>query len=547
CARVCHAPTAAAMRRMLGTGAATNSFDDIERARTILVCGANPTENHPIVGARIKQRALRGAHLIVIDPRQIELARYATVHLALRPGTNVPLLNALACSMVEEGLCDEDFLKERVSDWEEFRDFIRQWPPEQVAGPCGVPADLIRKAARLYATEKPAMSIHGLGMTEHVQGTEGVMCLVNLALLTGNLGQAGGGINPLRGQNNVQGSAHMGCEPDHLTGYVPLHEGKDLFHRVWQAPVPTEKGLNLMEMMDAASAGTFKALWAIGYDMLLTNPNTRATRRALQSLEFVIVQDMFLNETAREFGSVFLPAASSFEKDGTFMNAERRVQRVRQVIRPVGKSKSDWEIICAVARALGKGEFFDFNSSEEIWEEIRRVWNAGRGITYQRMEDGGLQWPCPSEEHPGTEILHSQTFPVGKRAVLRRVEYHPTSETATPEFPFLLTTGRSLYQFNAGTMTLRTRNTVLRSTDALDVSPRDAERLELRDRERVRICSRHGTAVLPVKVNPAVKSGELFATFHTAEVFLNDVTSPHRDRYAKTPEYKVTAVRIEKA
>ena len=354
CARVCHAPTAAAMKMVLGTGAATNSLDDIERARTILLCGTNTTENHPIVGARIKEQVLRGAHLVVIDPRRIELCRYAQVHLALRPGTNIALLNALAHVIIAEQLFDQRFVQERVSEFDEFREFIAAWPPERAAAICGVDADLIRNAARLYAGEKPSMCFHGLGVTEHTQGTDGVMTLVNLALLTGNLGQPGSGINPLRGQNNVQGSAHMGCEPDNLTGYVPLPENKALFESAWQAAVPTEKGLNLMQMMDAAAQGRFKALWAIGYDVLLTNANTSSTRRALGSMELVIVQDMFLNETARDYATVFLPAASAFEKDGTFMNGERRIQRVRKVIAPPSSAKSDWEIIRAMARALGE-------------------------------------------------------------------------------------------------------------------------------------------------------------------------------------------------
>jgi formate dehydrogenase major subunit len=545
CARVCHAPTAAAMKLMLGTGAATNSFDDIERAGTILVCGANATENHPIIGARIKQAQLRGAHLIVIDPRRIELAEYADIHLQLRPGTNVPLFNALACTIVEEQLYDEAFVRERVAEWDEFRDFIRQFTPEKVAGICGVEASLIRQAARLYATAKPALSVHGLGMTEHVQGTEGVMCIVNLALLTGNLGKPGAGINPLRGQNNVQGSAHMGCDPNNLTGSIPLAGGRDLFEGVWKAALPAGAGLNLMQMMDAAEAGQFKALWAIGYDIFLTNADAHATRRALQSLELVVVQDMFLNETAREFGHVFLPAASSFEKDGTFMNAERRIQRVRRALEPIGESKSDWEIICLLARAMGKGEFFDFHSPEEIWEEVRQVWKAGRGITYARLEQAGLQWPCPAEDHAGTEVLHAESFPTGKRASLRRVAFNATPEAKSADFPLLLTTGRTLYQFNAGTMTGRTKNTVLRPTDYLDINPADAARLGLQDGECVRLQSRYGNAVLPLKINAAVKEGELFTTFHTAEVFLNHVTSPHRDGYVGAPEYKVTAVRVD--
>jgi len=546
CARVCHTPTAAAMKLMLGTGAATNSYNDIEKARTILVCGANATENHPIVGARIKQAALRGANLIIIDPRRIELTQYAAIHLQPRPGTNIPLLNAMACTIVEEQLFDRQFATGRVAEWDKFCHFIKQFSPEKVEADSGVKADLIRKAARLYASAKPSMCFHGLGVTEHTQGTEGVMCLVNLALLTGDIGKPGTGINPLRGQNNVQGAAHMGCDPGILTGSVSLNDARPLFESVWGASIPRKQGLNLLEMMDSAAAGKLKALWAIGYDIALTNADTTATERALRSLDFVIVQDMFMNETARQFGSVFLPAASSFERDGTFMNAERRIQRVRKAIEPVGQSRSDWEIICAIAKAMGKGESFSYGSAQDIWNEIRTVWPAGRGITYERLDGGGLQWPCPDNSHSGTEVMHTESFPIGK-AALRRVTYRPSDEIVDEEFPLLLITGRTLYQFNAGTMTMRTANVKLRPVDLLDISSEDAKRLDLNDGECVGIRSRYGDAVLPIRITSTVKPGELFATFHTAEVFLNRVTSPHRDRYVKSPEYKVTAVRIEKA
>jgi formate dehydrogenase major subunit len=546
CARVCHTPTAAAMKLMLGTGAATNSYDDTEKAQTILICGSNATENHPIIGARIKQAALHGAKLIVIDPREIELAGYATLHLRPRPGTNIPLLNALAQTIIAEQIYDETFASERVSELEEFRLFIEQFTPDYAEKISGVNADLIREAARLYATSKPSICFHGLGVTEHTQGTEGVMCLVNLALLTGNIGRPGAGINPLRGQNNVQGAAHMGCDPGTLTGSVSITDGRERFEKAWNARLPEPHGLNMLEMMDAAGAGKLKALWAIGYDIFLTNANAAATERALRSLDLVIVQDMFLNETAREFGTVFLPAASSFEKDGTFMNAERRIQRIRTAIDPIGESISDWEIICGVARAMGKGEFFDYKSAEEIWNEVRTVWPAGNGITYERLEEGGLQWPCANENDPGTEVLHQESFPIGTKASLRRVRYRPTEETVNDQFPFLLNTGRKLYQFNAGTMTGRTPNSELQSTDYLEICRADAERLQVEDGQRIRVRSRYGEALMPIRINSTVKAGELFATFHFADIFLNRVTSPHRDRYVKSPEYKVTAVRIEK-
>src|SRR6266511_2675445 len=365
CARVCHAPSAAALKAMFGTGAATNSFDDIEQAQAFLLCGTNATENHPIVGARIKQTVLRGANLIVIDPRKIELAQYADIHLQIKPGTNVPLLNAMAYVIVEEQLFDPSALSERVSGWDEFRGFIRMFA---------------------------------------------------------------------------------------------LDEGRTLFEDVWHAPVPDAKGLDLMEMMDAASNGKLKALWAIGYDIALTNPDANATAQSLNSLEFVIVQDMFLNRIAHEWGNVFFPVASSFEREGTFMNSERRIQRVRKVIQAPGEAKADWEIICELARAMGKGEFFDFHSPEQIWEEIRSVWKAGHGISYARLENGGLQWPCPTEDHPGTTVLHTKSFSRGARAPLKQIEFAASDETESPEYPFLLITGRTLYQFNAGTMTMRTPN-----------------------------------------------------------------------------------------
>ncbi|MBI4243535.1 MAG: formate dehydrogenase subunit alpha [Planctomycetes bacterium] len=546
CARVCHAPTATAMKETLGTGAATNSFDDIENAGTIAICGANPTENHPVVGARIKQAVLNGANLIVIDPRKIELAKYSKFHLQLKPGTNVPLLNALACAIVEEGLVDQIFISQRVDGFESYKKFILSWTPERVSKICGVDPVLIKKAAIIYATVKPSMFFHGLGMTEHTQGTESIMCLVNLGLITGNIGKIGSGVNPLRGQNNVQGSAHMGCEPHNLTGYVPIEKAYDLFKQVWGSDLPRGEGLNMLQMMDSAKNNKLKALWAIGYDIFLTNSNASFTKKAIQSLELLIVQDLFLNKTAGELGHVFLPAASSFEKEGTFMNSERRVQRVRKVIDPVGHSKSDWEIVCLVAKAMGKESCFDYKSSKEIWEEVRKVWKAGSGITYDRIEKNGLQWPCPAEDHPGTQILHVESFPIGSKAFVKTIEFNETKEITSSEYPFLLVTGRTLFHFNAGTMTMRSANVNLLDNDYLDISPQDAALLGLRNKEKVKIVSKYGHAVLPVRIHDSVKKGELFTTFHMPDNFVNFVTGPYRDNLASTPEYKITAVKIEK-
>jgi formate dehydrogenase major subunit len=547
CARVCHAPSAVGLNIMLGTGAGTNSFDDIEKASTILISGANPTENHPIVGARIKQAKLLGTHLIVIDPRKIELARYADIHVQLHPGTNIPLFNAMACTIIEEQLYDEHFISERIDRPEGFFEFIREYAPEKVAGTCGVSPEKIREAARLYASKKPSMCIHGLGMTEHTQGSESVMSLINIALLTGNIGKPGTGINPLRGQNNVQGAAHMGCEPGHLTGFAPLDKGRTKFEDAWSAPLPATRGLNLMQMMSAATEGKLKALWAIGYDVFFTTPHAKnKTREAFEAMDLVIVQDLFLNETAKEFGNVFLPVASPYEKDGTFMNAERRIGRVRKALDPPGDTKADWTIICELAKAMGRGEHFTYDSPEDIWNEIRGVWDAGRGISYRRLEDGGIQWPCPNENHPGTAVLHGEKFPHGERTQFREISYTPTSENVSSEYPFILITGRILYQFNAGTMTLRTANKILHREDFLYISHEDAQRLGLRDADHVRIRSAYGVTTLSVLISDTVRSGELFTTFHTPEVYINKITNPNIDRYASTPEYKVTAVDVEK-
>jgi len=547
CARVCHAPSAAGLKAMYGTGAATNSFADIEAARTILVCGANPTENHPIVGARIKQATRRGARLIVIDPRRIELAEYADVHLAPRPGTTVALLNAIAAVIVAEGLVDEAFLAARVEGFDAFASFVVDWTPERAEAISGVPADDVRTAARLYATAKPAMSFHGLGVTEHTQGTEGVMCLANLALLTGNLGRPGAGVNPLRGQNNVQGAAHMGCEPAHLPGYAPLADARAHVGEVWGADIPTERGLDVMEMLDAADAGTLRALVVAGWDVLLTQPNVTATQRALDGLDTLVVIDLFLNETARASGTVFLPAASAFEKDGTFMNSERRVQRVRATVPAQGDAKPDWEIACLLADALGRGDLFAYDGPADIWNEIRRVWEPGAGMTWARLDaPGGLQWPCPTDDHPGTDILHTKAFggAQGVTATLRAIGYLPTPEQSSTEFPFVLVTGRNLYAFNAGTMTGRSATHVLRQTDTLEISPSDAHSLGVGLGDAVEVRSRYGATAIPAEITDRVPPGVVFATFTDPSTAVNRLTGPHRDPFTHTPEYKVTAVRL---
>lgn len=547
CARVCHTPSAKALKTMLGTGAATNHFDDIELAHTILLCGANPTENHPVLGARIKQAVRKGARLIVVDPRRIELADYADIHLAVRPGHNVALFNAMAATIIEEGLLDEAFLAQRVSDFAAFKHFIGDYTPESVAEACGVTAADIRAAARLYAQGKPAMCLHGLGMTEHVQGTDGVMTLINLALLTGNLGKPGSGINPLRGQNNVQGAAHMGCDPTTLPGGQSFKDAAERVEGVWRCTLPKQHGLDLLSMVDQAASGQLKALWAFGYDVYMSLANANQTGMALQELELVIVQDLFMNETAKAFGHVFFPAASVFERDGTFMNADRRVQRVRAAVTPPGQAKPDWWIIQELAARMGKPEGFRFEGAEAIWNEVRQVWPAGAGLSYARLENESINWPCPSEDHPGTPVLHIDRFPIGQRAALASIPFTPTPEVCDADFPLLLNSGRTLYHFNAGTMTYRTPNSVLRPSDTLDMSPADATRFGLQEGEQITVRSRYGSAVLPLHISDRIPPGQLFTTFHRADLWVNRLTSPHRDGQVHAPEYKVTAVHVSRA
>jgi formate dehydrogenase major subunit len=548
CARVCHAPSAAGLKAVFGTGAGTNSYDDIEAASTILVCGSNATEAHPIVGARIKQAALRGANLVVIDPRRIELAHYADVHLQPRPGTNVATLNSLAAAIIDQGLVDEGFAAERVDGLDHFREFVTAYAPERVSQITGLDPEDVRQAARLYGGQRPSMIFNGLGVTEHVQGTDGVICLANLALLTGNVGRPGSGVNPLRGQNNVQGSAHMGCEPHHLTGMVKLSDGRDRAAAVWGVAVPEAPGLDAMQMLDAAEAGRLGALWVIGWDILLTQPQTPSVERALAALDVVVVQDLFLTETARRFGTVFLPAAASFEKDGTFMNAERRIQRVRAALPAPARVKTDADIICLAAAALGSGERFSYRSPDDVWEEIRRMWPAGAGITYQRLAHaGGLQWPCPDESHPGTTLLHRDAFPgVGTRATLRCIDFRPSAEQPTDQHPLVLVTGRELFSFNAGTMTGRSATAALTDGPVLEISREDATRLGVGDGVRVCVRSRYGEAVLPCRTSERMQPGTVFTTFSDPSVRVNKLTGPGRDPKTHTPEYKVTAVSVER-
>jgi formate dehydrogenase major subunit len=544
CARVCHAPSAAGMRRSLGTGAATNSLADIERADLLLVAGSNTTASHPVTGARIKQAVLAGAQLIVVDPRRTELAGLADVHLQLRPGSNVPLLNSLAAVLVEEDLVEQGFVRERTQGFAEYREFILRFLPERTAEWTGVAPQAVRKAARLYARAERPMQVHGLGLTEHYQGSESVMTLCNLALLVGAIGREGVGVNPLRGQNNVQGAADMGCQPDLLTGYAdPAHPvTRALFERVWGRSLPTARGRTLPEMYEAMRRGELAGLFILGEDVVQTDPDSNQVVADLRRLECLVVQELFLTPTA-ELAHVVLPGASFLEKDGTFTNGERRIQRVRQALAPIGQVRPDWQTLCDLMAATGYPQ--PYAHPAEIMAEIARVAPPFAGVSYERLEADGLQWPVPDATHPGTPLLHREQFPLG-RAPLMRVEYEPSPSLASAASSLLLVTGRALEHYNNGSMTRRTPNRLLLSEDRLDMHPDDARRLEIVSGDRVTVSSKFGEARATARLTDDVAPGTLFLTFHFPETGTNRVTSNVVDRIAGTPEYKLTPVEVHK-
>ena len=544
CARVCHGPTAAGMRRVFGTGAATNSLSDITHADCLLVAGSNTTAAHPVTGARLKQHVLSGgAALVVIDPRRTELAALADVHLQLAPGTNVPLLHSLAHALVHLDLVDHAFVAARTDGWETYVSFLAGFSPEATEATTGVPAAQVWRAARLYGTAKNPLQVHGLGMTEHYQGSESVMLLCNLALLVGAIGREGVGVNPLRGQNNVQGAADMGCQPDLTTGYQsptdPAVQAR--FSAEWGRPLPTEPGLTIPRMYDAARAGTLKALYIFGEDIVQTDPGSHVDG-ALEALELVVVQELFLTETAKR-AHVVLPGASFLEKDGTFTNGERRIQRVRKALDPVPGARADWEILTALMRATGCPQPCD--SPAEIMDEISRVNPTFTGVHHDRLDGDGLQWPVPSESHPGTARLHATTFPVGK-ARFAEVPFLPSPSLGLPveTWPLRLVTGRVLEHYNCGSMTRRSANAELAPVDALELHPADAERFGIHDGAPVTVESPWGVARATAAVTDRVATGTAFLTFHFPETGTNALVSPVLDRLADCPEYKVTPVRV---
>lgn len=545
CARVCHSSTVAGMQEVFGTGAATNSLADIDAARLILVVGCNPTEGHPVTGARIKRAVRHGTKLIVIDPRKIELTRYADVHLQLRPGTNVAVLNGLAHVIIFEELADRAFIAARTENFEALRDTVASYTPERVEEISGVPAALIRKAARLYSTSEASMAVHGLGVTEHRTGSYGVMALANLAILTGNVGRPGTGINPLRGQNNVQGSCDVGALPNVLTAYQKMGdpEVRERFESAWGRPVPQAPGWKIPEMWEAALDGRLRAMWIMGYDAAQTDPNTHMVRQALDSLDFLVVSDLFMNETGK-FADVVLPAAATLEKDGTFTNGERRVQRVHKALDPPGQARPDWEAIRDVSTSMGYP--MPYRDASEIMDEIAALTPSLSGISYDRLEGNGLQWPVPEAGHPGTSILHTTRFPRnGGLARFAPVEYLPPGEEPDAEYPLVLVTGRVLQHYNAGTMTRRTRLAQVVDRDYLEIHPVDALRYGIAEGDEVSVASRRDSVRLTAKVGDRVAPGTVFTTFHFPETPVNLLLSSSSDVITRCPEYKVLAVRVE--
>ncbi|MEQ8964458.1 MAG: formate dehydrogenase subunit alpha [Azospirillaceae bacterium] len=550
CARVCHSPTGYGLKTAFGTSAGTQDFDSVMESDVIVVIGANPTDAHPVFASQMKRRLRQGAKLIVIDPRRIDLVRTPHVkaahHLQLRPGTNVALVNALAHVVVSEGLMDEAFVAERCDqeDLAVWREFILrpENAPEETEAVTGVPAESVRAAARLYAGGGRAAIYYGLGVTEHSQGTTMVMGMANLAMATGNLGEPGVGINPLRGQNNVQGSCDMGSFPHELPGYRHVSDDatRALFEAAWGVELDPEPGLRIPNMLDAAIDGSFKGLYVQGEDIAQSDPNTKHVTAALEAMECVVVQDLFLNETA-SYAHVFLPGASFLEKDGTFTNAERRINRVRRAIKPLA-GMADWEVTVALSNALGYPMHYDHPS--EIMDEIARLTPTFAGVSYDRLDRvGSVQWPCNDAAPEGTPVMHVGGFARGK-GKLMITAYVPTEERTGPRFPLLLTTGRILTQYNVGAQSRRTENPVWHAEDVLDIHAHDAENRGIRDGDRVALISRTGETALRARISDRVQPGVVYTTFHHPESGANVVTTEHSDWATNCPEYKVTAVEV---
>lgn len=545
CARICHSPSVHGLTRAFGSGAMTNSIREIDGAQCIFLIGSNPTEAHPVIGSRIRRTVERGAKLIVSDPRDTDLARMADIHLQVKPGTDVALANAIGHHIVEKGLENGAFIGERTENFEAFRSILEGYSPEQAERTTGVPAELIKEAAELYAQSEPAMILYCLGITEHRNGVETVMSVANLALLTGHVGKPSSGVSPIRGQNNVQGACDMAAMPEVLPGYQSWEDpdavGK--FETAWNVKLPASgQGLFCTGLWDKVESGGIHGLYIIGEDPAMSEPHSSHVRDSLESLDFLVVQELFMTPTA-ERADVVLPAASFAETDGTYTNTERRVQRLHKALEPPGEAKEDWEIVCEIASRMGYP--MDYDHPAQIFDELRKLIPSYAGITYERLEASpGLQWPCPREDHPGTMFLHQDKFARG-RGRFHAIEQQGPAEPADGEFPYLLTTGRVRAQYNVGTMSRRTDglNTLI-PENFVELNPRDAERLGLAEGARVRISSRRGSLEARVHLRD-IKEGVVWMPFHFAESASNLLTNDALDPICGTPEYKACAVRLE--
>ncbi|MBT4519914.1 MAG: formate dehydrogenase subunit alpha [Halieaceae bacterium] len=552
CARVCHAPTGFGLKTTLGESAGTQTFDSVEKTDVMLVIGANPTESHPVFGSRMRKRLREGTRLIVVDPRRIDLVKSphaeTAYHLKLLPGTNVALINALAHVIVDEGLEQAAFIAQRCEReaFDTWRTFIgdSRHSPEQTEQYTGVPAEDVRQAARLYATGGNAAIYYGLGVTEHSQGSTAVMGIANLAMLTGNIGREGVGVNPMRGQNNVQGACDMGSFPHELPGYRHLSGDpvRQQFEEAWGVDILPEPGYRITNMLDAAVEGSLKGMYIQGEDIAQSDPNTQHVEAALGNLECLIVQDLFLNETAK-YAHVFLPGSTFLEKDGTFTNAERRISPVRKVMAPAS-GLQEWQVTAGLSRALGYA--MDYDHPSEIMDEIAALTPAFGGVSYDRLDrEGSLQWPCNEDAPDGTPIMHVEAFVRGK-GFFALTEFIPTDEKVTEQFPLLLTTGRILSQYNVGAQTRRTDNVAWHSEDVLEVHAQDAQDRGIENGDLVSLSSRSGITQLHVKVSDRVQPGVVYTTFHHPETGANVITTDNSDWATNCPEYKVTAVQVGK-
>ncbi len=546
CARLCHAPTVTGLVQCFGSGAMTNSISEIANAACILAIGTNTTEAHPIIGLEVKRAVRNGARLIVANPRRIDLVRLADLWLRHQPGTDVALLMGMMRVIVDEGWLDSAFIEERCENFEAFRESLQEFDLDFAERVSGVPGEKIAEAARIYATDKPSSLLYAMGITQHSHGTDNVIATANLAMLTGNIGQPSAGVNPLRGQNNVQGACDLGALPNVYSGYQAVADPavREKFEAAWGCSLPAAAGLPITEVIPAAYEREIKALYLIGENPVLSEPDAGHAREALERLEFFVVQDIFLTETA-QLADVVLPGVTFAEKDGTVTNTERRVQRVRKAVAPVGNSRPDWWITCQIARRMG-GKGFDFAHPSQIMEEIASLTPSYGGIAYDRLDNGGLQWPCPTQDHPGTPILHTGQFARGKGSFIP-LGYKPPVELPDDDYPLMLTTGRSLYHFHTGPLTRKVKGlNILRGEGLVEINPEDASALGITDGEVVKIASRRGEIAAKARVTGVSPRGVVFMNFHFAESPTNLLTNSALDPVSKIPEYKVCAVRIEK-